>query len=59
MSYAFLLGKSMLKLHRLPESEMVLFLMQTFHPQFCIVIIEEKVLALNLSKCILLKVCAL
>lgn len=59
MSYAFLLGKSMLKPHRLPESEMVPLSDADLHPQFCIVIIEEKVLALNLSKCILLKVCVL
>lgn len=49
----------MLKPHRLPESEMVPLSDADLHPQFCIVIIEEKVLALNLSKCILLKVCVL
>lgn len=59
MSYASLSGKSMLKLHRLPESEMVPLSDTDFHPQLCIVITEEKVLVLNLSSCILLKVCAL
>lgn len=59
MSHAFLLGKSILKPHRLPGSEMVPLSDADVHPQFCIVIIEEKVLALNLSNCILWKVCAL